>query len=71
MVKNDEPLLRRKLLQIGGLHRAADVYTHGLIVIEEASQVQAGTANVVYCDVDFLKIRGFIKKVKLELRNEL
>ena len=57
MVKDDDPFFRRELLQIGRLHRTADVDAHGFIMVEEAGQMKARTADIVNGHMDLVKIR--------------
>ena len=71
MVKNDDPLLRRELLQVGRLHRAADVDAHRLIVVKKTGQMQARAADIVNSHADLVKVRGLVEKVKIEFRNQL
>ena len=70
MIKNDDPLLRRELLQIGRFDRAADIDAHRLVMVEKASQMKARTADIVNGHMDLVKIRRPVEKVKLEFRNE-
>ena len=71
MVENDDALLRRELLQIRRLHRAADIDAHRLVMVEKASQMEARTADIVNGHMDLVKIRRPVEKVKLEFRCKL
>ena len=56
MVKDNGPLLTAELLEVAGLHVAQDLEAHGFEVVKEAGQLQAGPADIVHRDVDFLKV---------------
>ena len=71
MIKNNDPLFRRELLQIGRFDRAADIDAHWLIMIKETGQMQTGTADIVDRYADLVKIRRAVEKIKVELRNKL
>lgn len=63
--QNDDALLRRELLQIRRLHRAADIDAHRLVMVEKASQMKARTADIVNGHMDLVKIRRPVEKSSL------
>ena len=70
-VKGDHPLLRGKPRQIGVLHHADNLHPGRLKMLKEARKLERRPVDILYRDLDLLKIRRAVQHFQLKFLGQM